>query len=185
MDSSRIVGLPDWAKDPQRSYEIETRVSGDDQPAYAKLSRDEQFRMLQPVLAERFHMKAHIEAREMQVYDLMVAKSGTKIKATAGEGGSNPRLAPTGNVKWANAPLTNFMWLLSAETGKPVLDKTGLTGKYDFTMEFEPAARAGKEETGRPSVFTALEEQLGLKLVPSKELVEMLVIDSIQKPAAN
>lgn len=77
------------------------------------------------------------------------------------------------------------MFLLCRETGRPVLDRTGLAGKYDFTLEFEPTAKMGKEDSGRPSVFTALEEQLGLKLVPAKEPVDVLVIDSIEHPAAN
>jgi uncharacterized protein (TIGR03435 family) len=185
FDQTRIVGLPEWARDSSHLYAIEARVGGEDAAAFSKLDHEDKLRMLQPALADRFQMKAHKEARETSAYDLVVAKSGQKLKATTGEGGSNPRLAPTGSVKWANAPLTNLIWLLSAETGRPVVDKTGLTGKYDFTLEFTPAARAGKDDSGRPSVFTALEEQLGLKLVPAKEPVDVLVIDSIEQPGAN
>ncbi len=184
MDQSWIAGLPDWTKDNSKLYAIEARVSGDDAPAYGKLNHDEQFRMLQQVLSERFHMKAHMEPREMPAYDLVIAKGGQKLKQPApDELGQSAFGAPTGDVKWANAPLTNLMFLLGRETGRPVVDKTGLAGKYDFTLEFAPAARA--DESGRPSVFTALEEQLGLKLVPAKEPVEVLVIDSIEQPAAD
>jgi len=185
FDQTRIAGLPEWAKDTSHLYAIEARVRGEDAVAFNTLSREDKLSMMQLVLGERFHMKAHMEPREIAAYDLVVVKSGPKLKVTVGEGGSSPRLAPTGSVKWANAPLTNLMWLLSKETGKPVLDKTGLTGKYDFTLEFEPAALAGKDESGRPSIFTALEEQLGLKLVPAKEPVDVLVIDSIEQPATN
>lgn len=185
MDGSRIIGLPEWARDSQL-YSIEARVSGEDVAAYSKLSRDDKFRMLQPVLAERFHMKAHMEPREMPAYALVIARGGPKLKEPAPDEPSSSQFgAPTGQVRWANSSLTNLTWLLSREVGRPVVDKTGLTGKYDFTLEYAPAARAGAEDAARPSVFTALEEQLGLKLLPAKEPVEMLVIDSIQQPAAN
>jgi uncharacterized protein (TIGR03435 family) len=186
MDPTRIVGLPEWTKDNSRLYGIEARVSGDDTAAYAKLSHDEQFRMLQQVLAGRFQMKAHMETREMPAYDLVVAKGGPKLKQPQpNESGGSSFSAASGNVHWTGAPLTNLKWVLSEETGRPVVDKTGLTGRYSFVLNFESTARAGKEETDRPSVFTALEEQLGLKLVPAKEPVEVLVIDSIEQPAAN
>jgi uncharacterized protein (TIGR03435 family) len=183
MDSARIVGLPDWAKGSEM-YAIEARVSGDDAAAFGKLSRDDKFRMLQQVLAERFHMKAHMEAREMEAYALMIAKGGPKLKQPdANEPSSSQFGTTTGEVKWANSPLTNLKFLLGSEVGKPVIDKTGLTGNYDFTLNYAPTALP--DESGRPSVFTALEEQLGLKLVPSKEPVDVLVINSIDQPTAN
>lgn len=186
MDGARIAGLPEWAKADSQLYAIEARVSGNDVAAYTELSRDEKFRMLQPVLAERFGMKAHIEPREMPAYALEIARSGPKLKEPAANEPSSSQFgAPTGEVKWANSPLTNLVWLLSREVGRPVVDKTGLTGKYDFTLEYAPAAREGPENAGKPSVFTALEEQIGLKLVPSKEPVDVLVVDSIEQPAAN
>lgn len=186
MDQTRIVGLPDWAKDTSHLYAVEARVSGEDAPVYVKLNGDERFRMLQQVLADRFGMKAHMEARELPAYDLVVAKGGSKLKGPGpNDSGATQWKAQDGKVQWTGAPLANFVFALSNETGRPVVDKTGLTGRYSFTLEFEPAARAGKDESGRPSVFTALEEQLGLKLVPAKEPVDVLVIDSIKQPGAN
>jgi uncharacterized protein (TIGR03435 family) len=186
MDGSRIAGLPEWAKGDSELYAIEARVSGEDVAAYSKLSRDEKFRMLQPVLAERFHMKAHMEARQMPAYALVIARSGPKLKEPAANEPSSSQFGETtGVIQWANSPLTNLMWLLSREVGKPVVDKTGLAGKYDFTLEYAPAARESTEDAGKPSVFTALEEQIGLRLVSSKEHVDVLVIDSIDRPAAN
>lgn len=186
MDQTRIVGLPDWTKSNSQLFTIEARVSGEDAAAYAKLTHDEQFRMLQQVLAIRFQMKAHMETRPMRAYDLTVAKGGPKLKqAPADEPSQSQFGARTGDVKWANSPLTNLTFLLGRETGRPVIDKTGLTGRYDFTLEYLPAARAAAATSDRPSVFTALEEQIGLRLVPSKEPVDVLVIDSIQQPSAN
>lgn len=186
FDSSRIGGLPEWAKDTSQMYSIEARVSGEDAAAFNKLGREGKLGMMQSVLAERFHMKAHWEPREMSAYDLVIAKGRQKLKqATPDDTGASQFGAPDGHVKWAGAPLTNLVFLLGRETGRPVADKTGLTGKYDFTLEFTPAARADTDQSGRPSVFTALEEQLGLKLVPAKEPVDVLVVDSIERPAAN
>jgi len=187
MDPGRIVGLPEWTKDGQRLFAIQARVSGEDAAAFDKLSRQEKFSMLQALLAERFHMKAHTEAREMPAYDLVIAKSGSKLKQPEpDEHAASQFDAPDGKAKSVNSPLTNLIFLLGRETGHPVVDKTNLNGKYDFTLEYTPAARAtNTDETGKPSVFTALEEQLGLKLVPSKEPVDVLVIDSIEPPTAN
>jgi uncharacterized protein (TIGR03435 family) len=185
MDKTRIVGLPEWATGSQM-YAIEARVSSEEAAAYSKLTRDDQFRMLQSVLTERFHMKEHTEQREMPAYDLIVSKGGPKLKhADPNEHGSSQFGAPNGELKWVNAPLTNLKFALSKEVGRPVVDKTGLAGKYDFTLEYAPAGRAGTEESGKPSVFTALEEQLGLKLVLSKESVDVLVIDSVEQPSAD
>ena len=186
MDQTRIVGLPEWARANSHPYSVEARVAGEDAAVFRKLSREEKFGMFEQVLTARFGMKTHRETRELPVYDLMVAKGGTKMKEAQAEEPMQWQFgAPTGDVKWVNAPASSMVWFLGRETGRPVVDKTGLTGKYDFTLEFEPAARAGKDESGRPSIFTALEEELGLKLVPAKEPVEVLVIDSIKQPGAN
>ena len=185
MDPARIVGLPEWVKGPGL-YAINARVSGEDLAAYGKLSRDDQFRMLQPVLMERFNMKAHMEPREMPGYSLVIGKGGPKLKEpAANEKIRSQFLAPSGKVEWANAPLKSLTWVLSGEVGRPVVDRTGLTGKYDFTLEYVPAAKAAADKSGGPSVFTALEEQLGLQLKPAKELVEILVIDHIELPSPN
>lgn len=185
MDPERIVGLPKWATGPQM-YAIEARVSGQDTAAFSALKRDEKASMMRSVFSERFNMKAHIETREMPAYALVIAKSGSKLKNSADtERGVSQFGGSTGEVKWANSPLTDLKFLLAKETGRPVVDNTGLTGKYDFLLEYTPSSRIATDHSGRPSIFTALEEQLGLKLVPSKQSVEVLVVDSIEQPNKN
>jgi uncharacterized protein (TIGR03435 family) len=185
MDPTRIVGLPKWTTGPQM-YAIEARVSAQDAAAFGRLKREDKSGMMQSVFAERFGMKAHLETREMPAYALVVAKSGSKLKNPSDiASGTSQFDGSTGEVKWANSPLTNLKFLLAKETGRPVVDNTGLTGKYDFTLEYTPSALAASDESGRPSIFTALEEQLGLKLVPSKQPVEVLVVDSIEQPTEN
>jgi uncharacterized protein (TIGR03435 family) len=185
MDPSRIIGLPKWATGPQ-TYAIEARVSAQDTEAFSKLRRDQKSDMMQSVFAERFGMKAHMETREMPAYSLIIAKSGSKLKTPSTDTTGNSQFGgSTGEVKWVNSQLTDLKFLLAKETGRPVVDHTGLTGRYDFTLEYTPAARAGVDNSGRPAIFTALEEQLGLKLVPTKQSVEVLVVDSLEQPTQN
>jgi uncharacterized protein (TIGR03435 family) len=89
-----------------------------------------------------------------------------------------------GRIEAISRPVVSLLPLLNDQAGRPVVDKTGLTGSYDFTLQYTAAIGAGPDATG-PSVFTALEEQLGLKLEPAKESIDVLVIDSIDKPAEN
>ena len=185
MDPARIIGLPKWAMSPQM-YAIDAHVSAEEAPAFEKLKRDEKSAMMQAVFAERFGMKAHMEPREMPAYALVVAKSGSKLKNPADTAtGISQFRGNNGVVKWANSPLTDLQFLLARETGRPVVDKTGLTGRYDFTLEYTPLAHAETDESGRPSIFAALEEQLGLKLVSAKLPVEVLVVDAIEQPTEN
>jgi uncharacterized protein (TIGR03435 family) len=185
MDPTRILALPKWATGSQ-TYAIEAHVSAEDAAAFARLKRDEKSAMMQSVFAERFGMKTHMETREMPAYALVLAKSGSKLKEPSDTTtGASQFGGSTGEVKWANSPLTDLKFLLAQETGRPVVDKTGLTGKYDFVLQYTPAGHAATDESGKPSIFTALEEQLGLKLVPMKQPIEVLVVDSIEKPTEN
>src|SRR5579884_1711685 len=116
LDQDRILGLPKWAESESQLYGIEARVSGEDASAFGKLSRDDQFRMLQQILTDRFQMKAHIEVREIQAYALVIAKGGPKLKTPApDEPGSSSFGTRTGNIEWANSPLTNLKFLLGKE----------------------------------------------------------------------
>lgn len=185
MDPGRIIGLPKWATGPQ-TYAIEARVSSDDAEAFGKLKREQKSEMMQSVFAERFHMKAHTEAREMPAYALVIAKSGPKLRTPVETTRGNSQFgASTGEVNWVNSPLADLKFLLANETGRPVVDHTGLSGRYDFRLKYTPAARAATGESDGPSIFTALEDQLGLKLMPSKQPVEVLVIDSLEQPTDN
>lgn len=138
--------------------------------------------MMQALLIDRCKLKFHFEKKELPVYDLVIARNGTKMKEapqdeveTAGmEGGEVIKLI-------AHAlSMESFMPTLSGMDGRLVVDKTGLGDKrFDFTLHWSPDAGSG------PTLFTALEEQLGLKLVPSKESVNVLMIDQMERPSAN
>ena len=185
-DASRILNAPGWVNGPN-VWQIDAKVAGDDVAAFHNLNREEHMGMLRPLLADRFHLKAHIEQRQMPIYELVVGKSGLKLKeATADEtGNAHMVIEGAGKIDAARASLAGLPGLLSREVGRLVVDKTGLTGKYDFTLEYVPATKAATDESGGPSIFTALEEQLGLKLEPAKAPMDVLVIDSIEQPTAN
>ncbi|HEY5056535.1 MAG TPA: TIGR03435 family protein [Acidobacteriaceae bacterium] len=186
-EANRIVGAPEWARDSGR-YDIHAKVAGADAAAFGSLGQEDTKRMLQLLLSDRFQMKVHMEKRDMPVYDLVVAKGGPKLKAaTVEESAKEARLTGgRGKIEAVGARLSTLPFLLSNEVGRPVMDKTGLAAKYDFTLEYAPASPAtAGDADGGPSVFTALQEQMGLKLEPAKEPMDVLVIDSIEQPAAN
>jgi uncharacterized protein (TIGR03435 family) len=185
MEASRILDAPDWVKSGSR-WDIDAKVSGEDAAAFSKLAWEDKDRMLLPLLQDRFRMKAHLEKREIPVYDLILAKGGPKLKeATPDEAAKGYMRGQDGKIDSVSMPVSAMLAMLNNEAGRPVVDKTGLSGKYDFVLEYVPVSKAATDETGGPSIFTAVEEQLGLKLEPAKEPMDVLVIDSIEQPAAN
>ena len=141
------------------------------------------------LLADRFQLKIHRETKEMPVYALIVAKNGAKIEVAKDSdlthSGLSVRRDETGKsaVTATGIALPFLVKFLSNQVGKPVLDRTGLKGNYDFKMTFTPDLNAA--ESDGPSIFTAVQEQLGLKLDSQKGPVEVVVIDSVQKASEN
>jgi uncharacterized protein (TIGR03435 family) len=138
-------------------------------------------------------LKAHFESREMPEYELVVAKGGPKMKENSDTTHSGYGLNQTG-IKGSAIPLpmlTSALMALPDIGGRVVIDKTGLTGRYDVSLKCTPMSSAspgGAEnatDPDSPSLFTAIEEQLGLKLVPIKGPVKILVIDHIEQPSPN
>lgn len=167
-------------------FDIDAKVASGDIAAFNKLGRDDQYHMLRALLAERFRLRAHTEQRELAVYDIVIAKGGPKLKQPTAEEAdqSHTWSRERGKIETVNRTLESLTWVLTGELGRPVLDKTGLTAKYDWTLNYTPDSAAA-DQAGGPSVFAALEEQLGLKLQPAKEPMDVLVIDAIDHPAAN
>jgi uncharacterized protein (TIGR03435 family) len=148
--------------------------------------------MLQSLLEERFKLALHRETRQVPIYSLTVAKNGPRIHAVT-DGQSRTSGAP-GRLEAARTTMQKLADLLARMAGTPVVDATGLKGAYDFELEWSPdeslrmpaADPSGSGGNGGPSIFTALEEQLGLKLAAGKGPVEILVVDHIERiPTAN
>jgi uncharacterized protein (TIGR03435 family) len=149
--------------------------------------------MMQSLLADRFQFKAHFEAREMPVYELTIAKGGSKLRDSADP--TKPRVSVGSSMVRGTSTLQFLIDALqcSPDLGRrKIIDKTGLTGIYDYSLKWSPmqaasaagsaAAPAGVEG---PDLFTAIEDQLGLKLVPTKGPGEVLIIDRIEQPTPN
>lgn len=142
--------------------------------------------MLKALLTNRFHLTAHTEPRPHDVYILTVAKIGLKIKESAVDDTTMTNRMGTGHMDLHKTSTQRLADLLSGETlkisGRPVVDMTNLQGVYDMTLDWAPE---GALNTEKPSLFTAVTEQLGLKLEAQKAPVEILVIDHAEEPSEN
>ena len=189
MDS-QIVELPGWAD--SELYDIEAKADADTAGAWKKLTYKERWKlqepMLQSLLADRCKLKAHRETRKMPVYDLVIAKGGLKMKEAAANEVDAETMNSGGTMIAQALSTDSLVNGFSGMVGRMIVDKTGLAGKkFDFELKWTPDDRRAADNAADagPSFFTALEEQLGLKLVPSKGPVEVIVIDHIEKPSAN
>jgi uncharacterized protein (TIGR03435 family) len=193
----QILGGPDWMAsdrfDVTAKYDAPPDLSKlDDAGRKAWIQRLTQSR--QSLLADRFHLKCHMETRQLTVYELVVAKGGPKFQETKDDGDTNKyfgiRAGPqrTRQLAGKDATMDVLAKLLSSEVNHVVLDKTGLTGKYDLNAEWAqdgPAGAQSADEPFAPGIFTAMEERLGLKLQPGKGPVRVLIIDRVDRPTQN
>ena len=194
---SQITGAPVWVKSDR--YDVAAKAESD--PPIDGIRA-----MLRRLLEERSLLKSHWEAREGDVYNLVVSKPG-KLKETSGScpgvlsdlasrANAPPDDAPCGGLR--NTPGHTKGYRLTAEQlagslsfflQRPVVDKTGLVAKYDIELEWTPEPTLMQlpeaPDTGPPSIFTAVREQLGLRLESSKGPVKLLVIDHIERPSEN
>jgi uncharacterized protein (TIGR03435 family) len=168
----QITG-PDWINTER--FDIVAR--------FAPHSAQEQIPlMLQALLADRFKLTLHRETRELPMYALVVAKNGPKFKSTETETGISSNSSRTHWHVAAKVSMHRFAEFLSDEAGRPVVDRTSLSGTYELTLDWAPEnAAAANDSTAGPSLFTALQEQLGLKLDSTKGPVETLVIDRAER----
>jgi uncharacterized protein (TIGR03435 family) len=204
----QISGGPGWL-DTER-YDITAKgegpgVSEDEMRKMPEAQRNkilEEARMkIRALLVDRFQLKVHRETKELPVYTLIIAKGGAKIEPETEDGSPGGQLSMRRGgagteITGKKAPIADLVRLLSDQIDRTVLDKTGLKGNYDFKMSFAPDRGLGRPPLGAgedhqqpesdgPSIFTALQEQVGLKLAAQKGPVEALVIDSAEKASAN
>jgi uncharacterized protein (TIGR03435 family) len=189
ITSDQIVGLPAWGENEQ--FDLEAKMDSDTSDALKKLPRKEKeeryHQMLQAMLADRFHLKFHRDTKEIPVYALVVAKNGAKLKESAPDTPNNFSMnfgSKDCSLHGQAMELSNLAFSLSSSARRIVLDKTGLTGKYDMDLKWSQQDNASPDDSG-PSLFTALQEQLGLKLEPTKAPVESIVIEHVDRPTEN
>lgn len=186
VQESQIADGPSWIGTER--WNVDARSE-----AGTTHSTEETQQMLQNLLRDRFGLQAHRETREQSAYVLKIAKDGPKLKADE-TGATNIRV--NGNsIGLERGEISRLTQLLSSALGKPVVDQTGLTGHYDVSLQWNdaPVADGGvigldahaTADPNRESIFSAIQDQLGLQLVSQRAPVEMIVIDKIERPSAN
>jgi uncharacterized protein (TIGR03435 family) len=140
--------------------------------------------MLQAVLGDRFKLRVHNETREGPIYNLAVAKNGFKLKEAPASKLPAGSTCARDHIQLRNSPIGSLAFCLSAPLGRKVVDTTRLIGNYAFTLTWTPYDQQTTPDAG-PTLFTALEEQLGLKLVPAKGPVEVFIVDHVERPTEN
>jgi uncharacterized protein (TIGR03435 family) len=204
-DTSDLIGAPDWVM--SETYDVDAKATGD-------VPRDQMTAMLQSMLAERFKLAVHYEVQERPIYALVLARAdgrlGPGIRRSdldcdainaARRAGSKEAPPATSNgapacgmsmraekgveVLLGAQPLTTLAASFGSGIGRVVIDKTGLTGNYDVTLRYITQPSPNAPPDAPPEVFTALQEQLGLKLEPIRAPLRILVIDHIERPTDN
>jgi uncharacterized protein (TIGR03435 family) len=176
----QMVG-PDWITGAR--YVIVAKAAG---PA----PQEKLMEMLQTLLADRFKLAFHRETRDMPGYALVVAKGGPKLKEITDDGPSEIDGGDGDEINFGRIPMGMLVNELVRSLGRPVLDQTGLKGRYTFKLAWavdRPGGRGGDsgEPSQSPSIFTALQERLGLKLEPRRTPVEMFVVDHVERSTEN
>jgi uncharacterized protein (TIGR03435 family) len=175
----QILGGPAWVTVDR--FDISARAEGD-----AALALQQIKQMTQTLLTDRFGLKYHRDTKEMAVYSLVVGKNGPKFKESKpdaerllvmGSVDGHPRITVTqGDMAQLAGQFSNINGV-----DRPTIDKTGLTGTYDYQLDWS----RGEPGSDAPVIFTAIQEQLGLKFQPDKAAIEVLVIDGVEKPGEN
>jgi uncharacterized protein (TIGR03435 family) len=195
----QILGGPPWLSSER--FDIDAKVDDAVAAQLEKLSYDQsnliRQKMVRQLLADRFKLAVHTETKEFPVYALMVAKGGPKLTASKDSGKGTGTSSNNGRLTATDMTMTKLAQaltqILSREVGRIVIDNTGLQGKYDLALTWSPDnhsanfTNASADNTAPlgPSIFTAVKEQLGLKLESTKAPVEVLVIDHIEPPTEN
>ncbi len=178
-------------------FDVHAKIVDPDLQALKKLTNQQRRSMLLPFLEERFHLKAHIEMKTLSVFELTVTNDGPKFKPSVdSEHGGGTSVQNDNNKAKLTAhavSMVSFASTLTNQAHRTVIDKTGLTGLYDLALQWSPQDAptqsspdgSSLQTDSGPSIFTALQEQLGLKLKPSKGPVETLVVDHVEMPSPN
>ncbi len=193
-----ISGLTGWANSDR--FDVNAKIVDMTADALEKLTDEQRRAMLQQLLTDRFQLKVHVQTEVLPIYELVVAKGGPKITAVEpvgpdpeadknkefkGMGRGSMRVNNT-VLTAHDVPLDSLARTLSSRLSRTVVDKTELKGKFDLSLTWSPDdGSTAASDSSAPSLFTALQEQLGLRLQPSKGPVETLVVDHVEMPTEN
>jgi uncharacterized protein (TIGR03435 family) len=194
-DAKRWSGGPEWVS--ERRFNIEARF---DPAEYKSVTLEQRRAMLQQLLADRCKLVMHHEQREFPLYALVVARSGTKFNKSKQEDLDSPSIYGSSCLITRSRPdhlemkgcttrelATDLTGLARLDLNRNIVDQTGLTGLYDFALSWTPEDPAAAERLNSvgPPIFSALQKQLGLKLKPTKGMLDTIVIDHIEMPSEN
>jgi uncharacterized protein (TIGR03435 family) len=188
IEPSEVLNGPDWL---DAKYDIVAQPGGEGQPSLQQWQT-----MMQKLLSDRFKLSIHWDKKEVSIYALTVTKNGPKLTASAGDPGGLANLAmpARGRFRGRNATMADLAGELRGTLDRPVVDKTGISGRYDIALnwtldDFQAARFSGfpapSDHTEVPDLFTAIQEQLGLRLESTKGSVEVLLIDHVERPTEN
>ena len=177
ISDNRITGSEEWMESTK--FDVDAKLP----PGTGKQQIP---KMLQTLLAERFGLAVHKASKTMPAYDLVVARNGPKLKSAAPDG-SGSNYIFKGKVVGPQLSMGALADILSRQTGRPVKDATGIAGMFDIRLKWTPDDITGKDGIGdEPSIYVALQEQLGLQLKAARENIDFLVIDHANKtPSEN
>jgi uncharacterized protein (TIGR03435 family) len=199
-DDERILNVPPWARSEQ--FAVGAKVEPSEVRQFSNMTDDQRRAMLRAMLASRFKLASHYEKRVFPVYDLVIAKKGIKMSPATPEeirdmhvGLGLVTISRPGYLQGKDFSLSGLDSDLKSAAGRQIVDRTGLPGRYDFTLQWDPNLQAPLSsiphnsadtfQAEGPSIFTALQEQLGLRLQPDKASLDVLVIDHIEPPTEN
>lgn len=199
----QVSGGPAWTGSDR--FDVDARVDATLAHRLPQLSSDERGRelreMLRTLLADRFKLQIHHETAELSIYELVTAKTGSKLLPSSAQltSGSDENGRPRSWIRFAGkgvlegnaADMSTLVTALTMQPeigGRLVVDKTGLTGKYDFTLKWTPDMGQGADPPAAdagPSLFTALQDELGLRLESAKAPVDVIAIDRVELPTVD
>jgi uncharacterized protein (TIGR03435 family) len=206
VQSYQMIAAPEWFTSER--YDIEAKMEPDVADALRKLNVDDRRitrqHMLQALVLDRLKMTIHRETRQLPIYSLVIGKGGSKLQETkpSAPGVAVPRGGPSVRTsRYGNGAITltvlhcantDIAGVFVPHVGRTIIDKTELTSVYDFTLQFmpddaavAPGSASSAADPTAPSIFTAIQEQLGLKLEAGKGPVEVIVIDHVERPSGN
>jgi uncharacterized protein (TIGR03435 family) len=210
LQDDQILNAPGWLN--SEKYDLDAKMDSATADAMNKLTGDQRTQqrklMLQALLIDRIVLKTHPGMKDLQAYSLLIGKNGAKLHesqstdpSVANSTGMNVQVSGQSmTISGQGIPMAPLLTMLSQELNRPVLDKTGLTGTYNFSLQFTmesaqfqsggggaPGGQSAMPapDAGGVSIFTALQEQLGLKLESGKGPVDVLVIDHVERPTGN
>lgn len=192
FEKDRLLGVPSWAS--SENFDITAKMDPATVDALQKLSKEQRsaaiLQMFQGLMADRFKLRVHHETRELPIYLLVVAKSGPKLQDAPPDPTGEKHPLWDGTMRGGamimiahQMPMQDLANRLTGPSGRKVLDKTGLAGKYEFTLQFN--LDESQSDSSVPSLFTAIQEQLGLKFEPGKSTVDVIVVDHVERPSGN